>query len=107
MNCGPMSETLADTTEDAFLDGQLRLRQPRSGHRAGHDAMLLAAATAVNGRAIAWWNSAPGSAPPDLRWPGASTASIWCWWRSMPNSLSLRGRMPAATRLQPMLLRST
>lgn len=34
-----------DLTEDAFLGGQLRLRQPRSGHRAGHDAMLLAAAT--------------------------------------------------------------
>jgi tRNA1(Val) A37 N6-methylase TrmN6 len=32
-------------TEDAFLGGQLRLRQPKSGHRAGHDAMLLAAAT--------------------------------------------------------------
>ena len=32
-------------TEDTFLDGQLRLRQPRSGHRTGHDAMLLAAAT--------------------------------------------------------------
>jgi tRNA1(Val) A37 N6-methylase TrmN6 len=35
----------ADFTEDAFLGGQLRLRQPKSGHRAGHDAMLLAAAT--------------------------------------------------------------
>ncbi|MDB5576543.1 MAG: tRNA adenine37N6methyltransferase TrmN6 [Bradyrhizobium sp.] len=34
-----------DFTEDAFLGGQLRLRQPRTGHRAGHDAMLLAAAT--------------------------------------------------------------
>lgn len=33
-----------DITEDAFLDGRLRLRQPRRGHRAGHDAMLLAAA---------------------------------------------------------------
>jgi tRNA1(Val) A37 N6-methylase TrmN6 len=33
------------TTEDLFLGGQLRLRQPKSGHRAGHDAMLLAAAT--------------------------------------------------------------
>jgi tRNA1(Val) A37 N6-methylase TrmN6 len=32
-------------TEDAFLGGQLLLRQPKSGHRAGHDAMLLAAAT--------------------------------------------------------------
>ncbi|MCP3471956.1 methyltransferase [Bradyrhizobium sp. CCGUVB1N3] len=34
-------------TEDAFLDGQLRLMQKRSGHRAGHDAILLAAATAA------------------------------------------------------------
>ena len=36
-----------DVTEDAFLGGQLRLRQRRSGHRAGHDAILLAAATAA------------------------------------------------------------
>jgi tRNA1(Val) A37 N6-methylase TrmN6 len=35
----------ADLSEDAFLGGRLRLRQPRSGHRAGHDAILLAAAT--------------------------------------------------------------
>ena len=35
----------ADITEDAFLGGRLRLRQPRKGHRAGHDAILLAAAT--------------------------------------------------------------
>jgi tRNA1(Val) A37 N6-methylase TrmN6 len=34
-------------TEDGFLGGRLRLRQPKSGHRAGHDAMLLAAATAA------------------------------------------------------------
>ena len=40
-----MSELLADLTEDAFLGGKLRLRQPRSGHRSGHDAILLAAAT--------------------------------------------------------------
>ena len=46
-NCGPMSELLADITEDAFLGGRLRLRQPRSGHRSGHDAILLAAATAA------------------------------------------------------------
>ncbi|MCC6890069.1 MAG: methyltransferase [Hyphomicrobiales bacterium] len=31
-------------TEDAVLDGRLRLRQPRRGHRVGHDAILLAAA---------------------------------------------------------------
>jgi len=35
----------ADITEDAFLGGHLRLKQKRSGHRAGHDAILLAAAT--------------------------------------------------------------
>jgi tRNA1(Val) A37 N6-methylase TrmN6 len=42
-----MSEIASDVTEDAFLGGKLRLRQPKSGHRAGHDAMLLAAATPV------------------------------------------------------------
>ena len=46
-NCGPMSELLADTTEDTFLGGKLCLRQPRSGHRSGHDAILLAAATSA------------------------------------------------------------
>jgi tRNA1(Val) A37 N6-methylase TrmN6 len=33
-----------DVTEDAVLGGRLRLRQPRRGHRVGHDAILLAAA---------------------------------------------------------------
>ncbi|MBL8585325.1 MAG: methyltransferase [Bradyrhizobiaceae bacterium] len=32
-------------TDDAVLDGRLRLKQPRRGHRFGHDAILLAAAT--------------------------------------------------------------
>ncbi|MFG3598213.1 tRNA1(Val) (adenine(37)-N6)-methyltransferase [Bradyrhizobium sp. RDI18] len=36
-----------ELTEDAFLGGQLRLKQLKSGHRAGHDAVLLAAATAA------------------------------------------------------------
>lgn len=36
-----------DLSDDAFLGGRLRLLQPRKGHRAGHDAMLLAAATHV------------------------------------------------------------
>src|SRR5882757_5016211 len=44
-NCGPMTDPACECTEDAFLGGQLRLRQLKSGHRAGHDAMLLAAAT--------------------------------------------------------------
>ena len=34
-----------DATEDAVLGGRLVLRQPRRGHRVGHDAILLAAAT--------------------------------------------------------------
>lgn len=33
------------TSVDAVLGGRLRLRQPRRGHRVGHDAILLAAAT--------------------------------------------------------------
>jgi tRNA1(Val) A37 N6-methylase TrmN6 len=40
-----MTDPVLDVTEDAFLGGQLRLRQLKSGHRAGHDAVLLAAAT--------------------------------------------------------------
>jgi tRNA1(Val) A37 N6-methylase TrmN6 len=40
-----MTDRPFDFTEDAFLGGRLRLRQPKTGHRAGHDAMLLAAAT--------------------------------------------------------------
>src|SRR5262245_6776973 len=46
-NCGPMPrERHADpVTEDAALGGRLALRQPRRGHRFGHDAILLAAAT--------------------------------------------------------------
>lgn len=34
-------------TEDTLLDGRIRLRQPRDGLRAGHDAVLLAAAVAA------------------------------------------------------------
>jgi tRNA1(Val) A37 N6-methylase TrmN6 len=35
-------------TDDAVLGGRLILRQPRTGHRVGHDAILLAAATDAN-----------------------------------------------------------
>jgi len=38
-------EAEIETTEDAVLGGRLRLRQPMRGHRVGHDAILLAAAT--------------------------------------------------------------
>jgi tRNA1(Val) A37 N6-methylase TrmN6 len=42
-----------DFTDDAVLGGRLVLRQPRKGHRVGHDAILLAAATdARDGHAV-------------------------------------------------------
>ncbi len=37
----------AETTDDAFLGGRLHLLQPKSGYRAGLDAILLAAAIEV------------------------------------------------------------
>jgi len=42
-----MSSPPDAVTDDTLLGGRLRLRQPASGHRAGHDAMLLAASVAV------------------------------------------------------------
>src|ERR1700742_4490628 len=61
-NCGPMTEP-AEFTEDAFLGGQLRLRQRKSGHRAGHDAMLLAAATpARSGQRVIDFGAGVGAA---------------------------------------------
>jgi tRNA1(Val) A37 N6-methylase TrmN6 len=36
---------MSEITEDAVLGGRLVLRQPKRGHRFGHDAILLAAAT--------------------------------------------------------------
>jgi tRNA1(Val) A37 N6-methylase TrmN6 len=41
LSSGPKPET----TDDAVLGGRLRLRQKKKGHRVGHDAILLAAAT--------------------------------------------------------------
>ena len=41
----PSAAIPPDVTDDAVLGGRLRLLQPRRGHRFGHDAILLAAAT--------------------------------------------------------------
>jgi tRNA1(Val) A37 N6-methylase TrmN6 len=38
-----MRADVLETSEDAVLGGRLRLRQPLTGHRVGHDAILLAA----------------------------------------------------------------
>jgi tRNA1(Val) A37 N6-methylase TrmN6 len=46
-------EAEIETTEDAVLGGRLRLRQPLRGHRVGHDAILLAAATGARGGELA------------------------------------------------------
>ncbi len=40
-----MSDVPTLLSEDDFLGGKIRLKQPKRGHRAGHDAVLLAAAT--------------------------------------------------------------
>jgi len=45
-----MAAKPAEVTEDAVLGGRLVLRQPRRGHRVGHDAMLLAAACSARPR---------------------------------------------------------
>src|SRR5262249_50970340 len=45
-SCVPVM-TDSETSEDAILGGRLRVRQPLRGHRVGHDAILLAAATCV------------------------------------------------------------
>jgi tRNA1(Val) A37 N6-methylase TrmN6 len=42
-----VSDPLSGTSEDAALGGRLLLRQPLRGHRFGHDAILLGAATAA------------------------------------------------------------
>jgi tRNA1(Val) A37 N6-methylase TrmN6 len=58
-----MPEAGVGTTEDAFLGGRLRLCQPSSGHRAGHDAMLLAAATGARaGQRVADFGAGVGAA---------------------------------------------
>jgi len=72
-------------TEDGFLDGRLRLCQPRAGHRAGSEAVLLAAAVD----------------PP----PGADVLEVGCG--SGAASLCLAWRRPdlalAGLELQPDL----
>ena len=42
-----MTAKRSGVTDDAVLGGRLRLLQPANGHRIGHDAILLAAATAA------------------------------------------------------------
>jgi tRNA1(Val) A37 N6-methylase TrmN6 len=51
----PRPEVVADrgaTTDDSVLGGRLKLLQPAEGHRAGHDAILLAAAAPAAKHAV-------------------------------------------------------
>ena len=58
-----MADLPRDVSDDAFLGGRLRLRQPKSGHRAGHDAVLLAAATpAKSGQRVVDFGAGVGAA---------------------------------------------
>jgi tRNA1(Val) A37 N6-methylase TrmN6 len=60
---GPHQSLPCDLTEDGFLGGRLRLRQPKRGHRAGHDAVLLAAATpAQPGQRVVEFGAGVGAA---------------------------------------------
>jgi tRNA1(Val) A37 N6-methylase TrmN6 len=72
-NCVPMPDEPpppdGDVTDDAVLSGRLRLLQPRRGHRFGHDAVLLAAATpARDGDRVAELGAGVGAAGLALAW---------------------------------------
>jgi tRNA1(Val) A37 N6-methylase TrmN6 len=65
--------------EDRLLDGRLRLLQPRRGHRAGTDAVLLAAAAAVRpGDRVADFGAGTGAVGLclALREPGAQVLLV-------------------------------
>jgi tRNA1(Val) A37 N6-methylase TrmN6 len=68
-----------DCSDDAVLGGRLRLLQPRSGHRFGHDAILLAAAVhATTGERALELGSGVGAAGLALaaRIPGLSVSLV-------------------------------
>jgi tRNA1(Val) A37 N6-methylase TrmN6 len=77
MNSGPMAND--DVTTDAVLGGRLQLRQPRRGHRVGHDAILLAAATqGLSGEHAVELGAGVGAAGLALAWrcPGLAVALV-------------------------------
>jgi tRNA1(Val) A37 N6-methylase TrmN6 len=75
----PAEFVARDLTDDAVLGGRLRLLQPRAGHRFGHDAILLAAATgAKSGERAVDLGAGVGTAGLALaaRIPGVSVALV-------------------------------
>jgi tRNA1(Val) A37 N6-methylase TrmN6 len=78
MSCALMIAENA-TSEDAILGGRIRVRQPLRGHRVGHDAILLAAATAARaGEQVVELGSGVGAAGLVLaaRVPGLKVALV-------------------------------
>lgn len=55
-------EAVESLTDDAFLGGRLRLLQPARGHRAGHDALLLAASAPADARVVVDLGAGVGAA---------------------------------------------
>ena len=75
----PAGQQPPDRTDDAVLGGRLRLTQKRRGHRIGHDAILLAAATdALEGDRAVDFGSGIGAAGLALamRVPGVSVTLV-------------------------------
>ncbi len=75
-----------ETTDDAVLGGKLKLLQPRTGHRAGHDAILLAAAAPKSATAL------------DLG-AGAGTAGLALLARGVAQTVTLVEIDPALSEL--------
>src|SRR5262249_60773717 len=75
-SCGRMGAEHVDAfTDDAALGGRLTLRQPARGHRFGHDAILLAAATpAAAGEGAVDLGAGGGAAGLALAWRVAGLA---------------------------------
>src|SRR6516225_6411722 len=90
-----MADEELATTDDAVLGGALRLRQPRRGHRVGHDAILLAASCPLE----------PGDSVVDL---GAGVGAVGLarpasrlrWSRSIRSSRRSRPTTPDSTDLR-------
>jgi tRNA1(Val) A37 N6-methylase TrmN6 len=73
------SEPAFSVTEDALMDGRVRLRQPRPGYRAGMDAALLAAASeAKAGERVIEAGCGAGAAllQAAARWTGAAFTGV-------------------------------
>jgi tRNA1(Val) A37 N6-methylase TrmN6 len=100
-----------EVTEDTLLNGRVRLLQPRRGHRAGSDAVLLAAALApTDGETVV--DLGAGSGAVGLMMAAAAHAAqvifverdpalvALCWRNIALNGLDGRARVVAADILE-------